>query len=254
MRDLKLDELNNSNFINNKIKQSIHFHFGNKNSNSINNNINQIIKTINNNLSEFDSNCDLFEKSLKKELSINELQAVKNDKLYYISNKKIRNNINILKEKSLTKRINEEEKEKIKFTCLNNKLREKIKKKKYKHNNDDSPYNIENKIKQINSQINHGILNIKKENNKNNFIKEKRKNIVNILKKLATKEINNLLMNNSLFNRLLFINPKRKTNLIEEYTNYNQNTIKNYFRKNNYGIKKFKVHSNTLRNRKLKIK
>ena len=247
MRDLKIDELNNSNFINNIIKQSINFHFGNYNSNPINNNINQIKKSIKSNLSEFDINCNTLSKTLKKELSLNELQAIKNDKLYYISDQKIRNNINILKEKSLTKRINEEENEKNKLYILNDKL----KKIKFRNKFNNSFYNIENRIKQINSQIKHGILNIKKEENKNNYIKEKRKNIVNIFKKKATKEINNLLMNDSLFNNKIFnINPKNKKDLIEEYTNYSSNKIKNNFSKNlNKSTQNLEADSGRLRYR-----
>ena len=247
MRDLKLDELNNSNYIRNMVKQSINFHFGKINSNSIENNINQI-----SNLSEFDLNCNILGNALKKELSINELQAIKNDKIYYILDKKIRNNINILKEKSLTKRINEEENENNKFTFLNDKFENKIKKIKLRNNFNNNSYNIKNKIKKINSLIKQGISNIKKKEKKNSFIKEKRKNIVNILKKNATKEINNLIKSDSLFNNQLFnifnINPKNNKNLIEEYSYYNINR-KKYLNCS----EKIVLHSNILRNRK-KIK
>ena len=44
IRNLNIDLLNNSNEVNNIIKQSLNFHFGNIKCNSIDNNINQIKK------------------------------------------------------------------------------------------------------------------------------------------------------------------------------------------------------------------
>ena len=83
MRDLRLDRLNNTNLINNVIKQSLNFHFGNNNSSTLfNNNINQINNTIKNDLSETDLNYKKFCKTLKKELSSNELEAIKSDQIY----------------------------------------------------------------------------------------------------------------------------------------------------------------------------
>ena len=92
MRDLRLDRLNNTNLINNVIKQSLNFHFGNNNSSTLfNNNINQINNTIKNDLSETDLNYKKFCKTLKKELSSNELEAIKSDQIYYLPDEKIRN-------------------------------------------------------------------------------------------------------------------------------------------------------------------
>ena len=198
MRDLNIDLLNNKNEINNIIKQSINFHFGNNNNNnSINNNIDQIQNTINN-LSEFDLNCKNFCKTLKLELSSNELKAIKNDKLYYFPNEKIRNNLKLFKDRSLYELINEERNKKIKFSLSNKKIKDKF---QY----DNSYYNLKNTIKQRNSEIKNGILKIKQEEMKNKLIKEKRKNIVLELQKEAFKEVNNNKFKNPIFNLIVKI-------------------------------------------------
>ena len=90
MRDLEINQLNNTSRINNIIKQSINFHYGRDNNYLVNPNINEINKTIENDLSEFNLNCDRFCKTLKMELSTRELQALKNDEVYYLPNDKIR--------------------------------------------------------------------------------------------------------------------------------------------------------------------
>ena len=190
MRDLKINQLNNSSNINNIIKQSINFHYRKDNNYLINPNINEINKTIENDLSEFDLNCDIFCKTLKMELSTPELQAVKSDEVYYLPNNKIRNNIKILKEKLIYRHVNEEDKKR-KYLSTE-KMEKNIKNKNMRKYKSTNSYNVIKKLKEINNQIKYGILNLKNEEKKKYLINERKKNIVKVLKNQATHEVNSL--------------------------------------------------------------
>ena len=220
MRDLKINQLNNSSNINNIIKQSINFHYGKDNNYLINPNINEINKTIENDLSEFDLNCDIFCKTLKMELSKPELQAVKSDELYYLPNNKIRNNIKILKEKLIYRHVNEEDKKR-KYLSTE-KMEKNIKNKNMRKYKSINSYNVIKKLKEINNQIKYGILNLKNEEKKKYLINERKKNIVKVLKSQATHEVNSLFNDYSKSPRFN-INHRNKKYFIDEYTRYNHN-------------------------------
>ena len=267
MRDLKIDELNNVNAINNIIKRSIRFQFGNNSSvNIFNNNINEINKTLKTNLSEFNLNCKKFTKALKRELTSTELRAIKNDRLYYLPDDKIRNNINIFRDKPLYENMNEEKN--TKNSTINNennkksiikiklpipKIRVKTTKNKNQNiedNEDDnelSSNNVQKKLKEINNQIKYGILNIKEKEKNKNLLIEKRKNIINAFKKQAAKEVNSLLNDpkyqNCLFNQNKF--------LIEEYTNYKPNNKNKFNSRNNLNL--FSSDKNSDKNKKINL-
>ena len=169
---------------------------------------------------------------MKLELSSNELQAIKNDKLYYFQDEKIMNNLKLFEDRPLYKLINEEKNKRMKFALSNKKIGDKSEKKDLNKNN-YSYFNLKEQIKQRNNKIKYGILKIKQEEKKNNLIKEKRKNIGNILKKEAFKELNTFI-NDKNVNYSNFINSKNRKYIEEEYITYNKNRKNNLYVGSNY--------------------
>ena len=122
-------------------------------------------------------------------------------------------------------------------------VKRNIKNKIYKKENDINLYRIKKKLKEINFQIKKGILNIKKEEQKNNIIKEKRNNLFKNLKNEATKEVKSIL-NDPIFKIPLF-NPSNQKYFMEEYKNY-----AHYKRKENY-MKNELHHCSSLNHKKI---
>ena len=105
---INIYKLNNQKSINNAIKLGINFHFNKIHYNPINKNL----KIINNSLLEdeikLNNDYKVFCKTLKNDFTINELEAIKSDELYYIPDINIRSNLNLntknnLKKNSLNK-------------------------------------------------------------------------------------------------------------------------------------------------------
>ena len=261
MRNLKIDELNNSNTVSNIIKQSLNFHFGERLNNNYKNIINEY-KAINSNLSEFDLNCHQFVNTLKRELTSSELHEIKNDKIYYLPDYKIRNNTNLFRDKPLYMQINEEEKNINSISNINrgknNSYNTKIKNmlltpgrkilknvhKSYNNINIDEK-GIRDKLKEINHEIKRGILDLK-EKEKNKKIKiEKKINAFKKMRQQATKQVISLI-NDPNYHNVLF---NKNKYIIEGYACYNHkrrndnNKLNNYdnflsFRKNKNSPKK----------------
>ena len=91
---INIYKLNNQKSINNAIKLGINFHFNKIHYNPINKNL----KIINNSLLEdeikLNNDYKVFCKTLKNDFTINELEAIKSDELYYIPDINIRSILN----------------------------------------------------------------------------------------------------------------------------------------------------------------
>ena len=207
LRYLRNARLNNPYLIEKIINQSIHYPYGQSNTFSFSNTKRST------NLSNFDMNCEKLDKALKMELTKPEVQAIRNESLYFFPNYKIRNKIKILKESSLTSHIKEEN---ITKNSLPNELIEKSI--KYKLIEKTTSDEIK-KLKEINNQIKFGILNLKNEEIKKNLINERNKNIVNILNKQARKEVTSFM--NNVDNHSI-INRKNKKIYLDECTQVNR--------------------------------
>ena len=223
MRDLKIDQLNDSNKIQQIIKQSLHFHYGKSNSDIYSlNNANEINKTISD-LNEFDSNCNKLNVTLRRELSSYELFAVKNDQLYFFPNDAIRNNITIFDKLTLFEN-RQVDNEKLIYSYQSNRKSETIENKKIVNNSNYNPYNnIIKKIKQINKKIKNGISKIKNEEIRQNLIKERRKNILDICTKQATKKVNSMYDKIFRSNRYIKFRDRIKKMKEKKYDNLNNN-------------------------------
>ena len=91
MDKLNLFELNNAIFIKNAIRLGNNFHFNKNDYNPINRNIDKINSSLINEDIKLNNDYNHFCKTLKNDFSVSELEAIKNDDLYYIRNINIRN-------------------------------------------------------------------------------------------------------------------------------------------------------------------
>ena len=251
MRNLKIDEINNSNTVNNIIKQSLNFHFGDSKTYSLNNKYKNFIneyKAINSNLSEFGLNCHQFANTLKRELTFSELHEIKNDKKYYLPDYKIRNNTNLFRDKPLYMQINEEDKNINRINNINggknNSYNYKIKnmlltpgKKILKNtHNSYSNINIEekgirDKLKEINQEIKRGILELKEKEKNKKIKKEKTINALKKMRQQAAKEVISLI-NDPNYQNVLF---NKNKYIIEGYADYKHRRRNKNYKINNFG-------------------
>ena len=103
MNKLNLFELNNENSIINAIKLGSNFHFNKVNYNKINKDLKKINSSIIDEAIKLDNDYKFFCDTLKNDFSINELEAIKSDQLYYIPNINIRSNLKLNKKTDLQK-------------------------------------------------------------------------------------------------------------------------------------------------------
>jgi len=267
MRNLKIDELNNSNTVNNIIKQSLNFHFGDRKTNSLNNYYKNIIneyKALNSNILEFDLNCHQFVNTLKRELTTSELHEIRNDKIYYLPDHKIRNNTNLFRDKPLYMQINEEEKNinlinnnnNRKNNSYNHKIKnmllspgKKILKNVHSsHSNINSEEKgIRDKLKEINSEIKRGILDLKEKEKSKKLKKEKSINAFKKMRQQATKEVISLI-NDQDYQNVLF---NKNKYIIEGYADYHhkrRNRNRNYKINNCENFLSFRKNNNSPKN------
>ena len=267
MRNLKVDEINNSNTVNNIIKQSLNFHFGDRKTYSLNNqykNIINVYKSINSNLSEFDLNCHLFVDTLKRELTSSELHEIRNDKKYYLPDYKIRNNTNLFRDKPLYMQINEEEKNINSINNINgsksNSYNHKIKNmlltpgKKILKNAHNSYSNINinideqgirDKLKEINHEIKRGIFDLKEKEKNKKLKKEKTINAFKKMRQQATKEVISLI-NDPNYQSVLF---NKNKYIIEGYADYKYRGRNKNYKINNFdNFLSFRKNNNTPKN------
>ena len=93
--NLNLNELNNNKYINNEIRLGLNFHFNKNQFNSINRNVKRIKEFMSDETNKIDNDYKHFCKTLKNDFSVNELEAIKSDQLYYIPDINIRSNLKI---------------------------------------------------------------------------------------------------------------------------------------------------------------
>ena len=177
-------ELNNQKSINNAIKLGINFHFNKIHYNPINKNL----KRINNSLKEdeikLNNDYRVFCNTLKNDFSINELEAIKSDELYYIPDINIRSNLNLNRKTNLKKiSIN-----KLDILQINKAIYTKFCRR------DEKAYEkgIKN-IKKVKQIIKSGINKLKEEEKKKIMKKEKIRKILNKYYSQSKKEIHSLI-------------------------------------------------------------
>ena len=196
MKKLNFFELNNEKSINNAIKLGINFHFNKNNYNSINRNL----KRINNSLKEesikLDNDFKFFCNTLKNDFSINELEAIKNDQLYYIPNSHIRSNLKLNKKSDLEKN----EIDKTNILLINKTIYTKFCKREK---------NIDKKVFKniiiVKNIIKKGINKLKNEEKKKIMKKEQIKKLLNEFHNQSKKEVYSLINDKSykkLFNSI----------------------------------------------------
>ena len=184
VNQINLYELNNQKSINNAIKLGINFHFNKIHYNPINKNL----KRINNSLKEdeikLNNDYRVFCNTLKNDFSINELEAIKSDELYYIPDINIRSNLNLNRKTNLKKSsIN-----KIDILQINKAIYTKFCRR------DEKAYEkgIKN-IKKVKQIIKSGINKLKEEEKKKIMKKEKIRKILNKYYNQSKKEIHSLI-------------------------------------------------------------
>ena len=177
-------ELNNQKSINNAIKLGINFHFNKIHYNPINKNL----KRINNSLMEdeikLNNDYRAFCNTLKNDFSINELEAIKSDELYYIPDINIRSNLNLNRKTNLKKSsIN-----KIDILQINKAIYTKFCRR------DEKAYQkgIKN-IKKVKQIIKSGINKLKNEKMVKIMKQEKMRRILDNYYKESKKEIHSLI-------------------------------------------------------------
>ena len=243
MDKLNLLELDNEISIKNAINLGNKFHFNKNDYNTIIRNIDKLNSSLINDDIKLNNDYKHFCKTLKNDFSLNELEAIKNDDLYYIRNINIRNNLDLTKKPSSKKGnlLNIDKKIYNKF-CYRD---ENIKKK------------ILRRIKSVKNIIKNGIENMKIEERKKILEKDKINKILNKLRKESKNEVYSLI-NDQIYNKLFksiseesFLreyNKKKYNSCIQEdgigkfqtdRINESQNSIKN----NSFSINNEKNHS-----------
>ena len=212
---LNLFELSNELAIKNAIKLGSNFHFNKNNYNSINRNINKINNSVINESIKFNNDYKHFSKTLKNEFSINELEAIKNDQLYYIPNINIRNNLKLKKKVLLYKdNINPSDVLQINKRIYN----------KFCKRDENATQKILNNIKKVKKIIKFGINNLKNEEKKKIMTKEKLKKLINDFHEQSKKEVHSLIKETS-FKKIF--NSIGEEHVINDYNQkYNTNISK----------------------------
>lgn len=212
---LNLFELSNELAIKNAIKLGSNFHFNKNNYNSINRNINKINNSVINESIKFNNDYKHFSKTLKNEFSINELEAIKNDQLYYIPNINIRNNLKLKKKVLLYKdNINPSDVLQINKRIYN----------KFCKRDENATQKILKNIKKVKKIIKFGINNLKNEEKKKIMTKEKLKKLINDFHEQSKKEVHSLIKETS-FKKIF--NSIGEEHVINDYNQkYNTNISK----------------------------
>lgn len=212
---LNLFELNNELAIKNAIKLGSNFHFNKNNYNSLNRNINNINNSIINESIKFNNDYKHFSKTLNDEFSINELEAIKNDQLYYIPNINIRNNLKINKKVLLYK----DNKKPSDVLQINKRIYNKFCKR-----DENATQKILKNIKKVKKIIKFGINNLKNEEKKRIMTKEKLRKLINNFHEQSKKEVHSLIKETS-FKKIF--NNRREEHVINDYNHkYNTNICK----------------------------
>ena len=245
MNKINLFELNNENSINNAIKLGRNFHFNKVNYNSINRNLKKINSTLIDDAIKLDNDYKYFCDTLKNDFSVNELEAIKSDQLYYIPNINIRSNLKLNKKTNLEKN----EINKTNILQINKTIYDKFCK-----IDAESNQRVLKNIRKVKSIIKSGINNLKNEEKKKIMKKEKIRKLLEDFHKQSKKEVYSLVRDKSY---------KKLFNSIDEETflkEYNKKRYNSIIIKNNENDKKQQINktqnnlaSNDYWNKKINI-
>ena len=260
MNKINLFEINNENSINNAIKLGSNFHFNKENYNSINKNLKKINSTLIDDTIKLDNDYKYFCDTLKNDFSVNELEAIKSDQLYYIPNINIRSNLKLNKKTNLEKN----EINKTNILQINKTIYDKFCKIDAKSNQ-----RVLKNIRKVKSIIKSGINNLKNEEKKKIMKKEKIRKLLEDFHKQSKKEVYSLVRDKSykkLFNSIdeeTFLKEynKKRYNSILIQNNENDkkqqiNKTQNNIASNDYWNKKINIYprlSSSLINEKKKL-
>lgn len=260
MNKINLFELNNENSINNAIKLGSNFHFNKVNYNSINKNLKKINNTLIDDAIKLDNDYKYFCDTLKNDFSVNELEAIKSDQLYYIPNINIRSNLKLNKKTNLEKN----EINKTNILQINKTIYDKFCKIDAKSNQ-----RVLKNIRKVKSIIKSGINNLKNEEKKKIMKKEKIRKLLEDFHKQSKKEVYSLVRDKSykkLFNSIdeeTFLKEYNKKRYNSILIQNNENDKKQQINKtqiniasNDYWNKKINIHprlSSSLINEKKKL-
>ena len=245
MNKINLFELNNENSINNAIKLGSNFHFNKVNYNSINRNLKKINSTLIDDAIKLDNDYKYFCDTLKNDFSVNELEAIKSDQLYYIPNINIRSNLKLNKKTDLQK----SDISKTNILQINKTIYDKF----CNYDKRENQKVLKNIIK-VKKIIKSGINNLKNEEKKKIMKKEKIRKILDDFHKQSKKEVNSLIKDTSY--KKLFNSIDEETFHKEYYKKRcNSMILKNNEKEKNKHINKTqnKIISNDSYNKKINI-
>ena len=187
MDKLNLFELNNAISIKNAIRLGNNFHFNKNEYNPIKRNIDKLNSSLINEDIKLNNDYKHFCKTLKNDFSVSELEAIKNDDLYYIRNINIRNNLDLNKKAPLINnsidRVNVSSVFKIDKKTYN----------KFCNRDENTKRKILQRIKSVKNIIKYGINNIKNEERKKLLDKDKINQILNKIRKQSKNEVYSLI-------------------------------------------------------------
>ena len=209
IKKLNLNDINNEKSINNAIKLGMNFHFNKNQYNSINRNMKRINEFMIDENNKIDNDYKHFCKTLKNEFSINELEAIKSDQLYYIPDINIRNNLKINKNQIIDMNNSNNSS----LLNVNKRIYNKFCNRKFNLNNKRMIKNI----RIINNIIKTGIKNLKLEEKEKIIQKEKITKLLNDFREKSKKEVFSLIKDT---------NYKKLFNGINEKTFFKDNNDK----------------------------
>ena len=186
MDKLNLFELNNAISIKNAIRLGNNFHFNKNDYNPINRNIDKINSSLINDDIKLNNDYKHFCGTLKNDFSLSELEAIKNDDLYYIRNINIRNNLDLNKKAPLKNNS-------IDRANLNVFNIDKETYNKFCQRDENTKRKILKRIKSVKNIIKYGINNMKNEERKKLLDKDKINKILNKIRKQSKNEVYSLL-------------------------------------------------------------
>ncbi len=218
--NLNLNELNNNKYINNEIRLGLNFHFNKNQFNSINRNVKRIKEFMSDETNKIDNDYKHFCKTLKNDFSVNELEAIKSDQLYYIPDINIRSNLKINKNLIIDKNNYSS------ILDVNKRIYAKFCKRKKNINYK----NLNKKIRIINGIIKTGIKRLKNEEIEKNLEKERIRKLLQKFREESKKEVHSLI-NDKSYKKLL--NEVNEKSFFKEYEeNKNKSFLGKYLKKN----------------------
>ena len=187
MDKLNLFELNNAISIKNAIRLGNNFHFNKNDYNPINRNIDKINSSLINEDIKLNNDYKHFCKTLKNDFSLSELEAIKNDDLYYIRNINIRNNLDLNKKAPLKNNSIDRANVSNVFNI------DKETYNKFCQRDENTRRKILKRIKSVKNLIKYGINNMKNEERKKILDKDKINQILNKIRKQSKNEVYSLI-------------------------------------------------------------